>query len=110
MHGDGSISGLCHSSPQRWRNCQLFYSFSFSLSRKDDVLYVFLEGLMPYLLVIGVVDALLMLQPHYSATILVTGVAVIMLFVAGARIWHLVLLVIPVIPLGIYFAISRIPA
>ena len=62
---------------------------------------------MPYLLIIGIVDALLLIEPHYSATILTTAVAFIILFTAGAKIWHFIIISIPVIPLGIYFIVTE---
>lgn len=99
--------GFMSFQPSEMVKLSLILFFSFSLSKKNDILQYFWKGLVPYLLIIGVIDALLMLQPHYSATILVTGVAVIILFVAGAKIWHLVLLAIPVIPLGIYFILTE---
>ncbi|NLM10196.1 MAG: putative lipid II flippase FtsW [Clostridiaceae bacterium] len=99
--------GFMSFQPSEMAKLSIILFFSFSLSKKNEMLQYFWKGLVPYLLVIGIIDALLMLQPHYSATILITGVSVIILFVAGAKIWHLILLAIPVIPLGIYFAVSE---
>lgn len=93
--------------PSEMAKLSIILFFSFSLSKKSDPLQSFWKGLVPYLLVILVIDALLMIQPHYSATILVTGVAVIILFAAGAKIWHFILLAIPAIPLGIYFIFTE---
>jgi len=93
--------------PSEMAKLSIILFFSFSLSKKPDILQSFWKGLVPYLLVIGVVDLLLMRQPHFSATILVTGVAVIILFAAGAKIWHFILLAVPVIPLGIYFVLTE---
>jgi len=93
--------------PSEMAKLSIILFFSFSLSKKGDMLQYFWKGLVPYLLVIGLIDALLMLQPHFSATILVTGVAVIILFTAGAKIWHFVLLAIPAIPLVIYLVLSE---
>ena len=99
--------GFMSFQPSEMAKLSIILFFSFSLSKKNEMLQYFWKGLVPYLLVIGIIDALLMLQPHYSATILITGVSVIILFGAGAKIWHLILLAIPLIPLGIYFAVSE---
>ncbi|HEY8421325.1 MAG TPA: putative lipid II flippase FtsW [Thermoclostridium sp.] len=99
--------GFASFQPSEMAKLSIILFFSFSLSKKNDILQYFWKGLVPYLLVVGIVDALLMIQPHFSATILVTGVAVIILFAAGARIWHFILLAIPVIPLGIYFVLTE---
>lgn len=93
--------------PSEMAKLAIILFFSFSLSKKEGILQYFWKGLVPYLLVIGIIDALLMLQPHFSATILVTGVAVIILFAAGAKIWHFLLLAVPVVPLGIYFVLTK---
>jgi len=45
--------------------------------------------------VIGVTVGLLYFEPHMSAVILITLVSVVILFCAGARIWHFVMLAIP---------------
>lgn len=99
--------GFASFQPSEMAKLAIILFFSFSLSKKNDVLQYFWKGLVPYLLVIGVVDILLMLEPHFSGAILITCVAVIILFAAGAKIWHFILLAIPAIPLGIYFMITE---
>lgn len=46
--------------------------------------------LQPVLLLTGVMAVLLMLQPHLGTTLVIAGVAVTMLYFAGARLSHLV--------------------
>ena len=99
--------GFASFQPSEMAKLSIVLFLSFSLSRKNDILESFWKGLVPYLLVIGIIDALLMLQPHFSATILVTGVAVIILFTAGAKIWHFILLAVPAVPLVIYLIMTE---
>jgi cell division protein FtsW len=47
--------------------------------------------LQPILVLTGVVSALLMMQPHLGACLLIAGVAMAMLYFAGARLSHLAL-------------------
>ncbi len=47
--------------------------------------------LQPVLLLTGVVSALLMMQPHLGACLLIAGVATTMLYFGGARLSHLAL-------------------
>lgn len=70
--------------------------FSYSLSKRKDSLKLFIGGFMPYILLVGVyAGILLFLQSHLSATIVITVVAFSILFSAGAKITHFVIIAIP---------------
>lgn len=99
--------GFASFQPSELAKLAIILFFAFALSKKPDSLQKFFKGLLPFLLIIGVVDALLILEPHYSGTILVTAVAVIILFCAGAKIWHFLLLAIPAIPAAVYLVITE---
>ncbi|MBP7176806.1 MAG: putative lipid II flippase FtsW [Thermoclostridium sp.] len=94
--------GFASFQPSEMAKLSIILFFGYTLSKKPDKLQKFFKGLLPYLLIIGAVDLLLIKEPHYSGTILVTAVAVIILFCAGAKIWHFLLLAIPVIPAAAY--------
>lgn len=99
--------GFASFQPSELAKLSIILFFGFSLSKKPDILQKFFKGLVPYLLIIGVIDALLILEPHYSGTILITAVAIIILFSAGAKIWHFLLLAVPVVPAAIYLVYSE---
>ena len=99
--------GFASFQPSEMAKLSLILFLAFSLSKKDDVLQSFWKGLVPYLLVVGVIDGLLMLEPHFSGTILITSVAVIILFSAGAKVWHFTLLALPALPLGAYLVVTE---
>lgn len=101
------IFGPISFQPSEMAKLAIILFFSFSLSQKPDSLQSFFKGLLPYLMIIGVIDALLIWEPHYSATILITAIAVLILFCAGAKIWHFILLAIPAIPLAIYLVLTE---
>ena len=69
----------------------IFLSASLSSEGHKKVKYFF-SGLMPYLMVIGAMAGLILIEPHLSSTLIVVLVGAILLFVAGARIWHFILL------------------
>ncbi len=71
--------------------------FSARLADNKGKLKHFFTGLMPYLIVLGIVLVLVILEPHLSGTVVIFAVGVLLLFVAGARILHFVLLAIPVL-------------
>lgn len=60
-----------------------------SLARKREKVRSFAYGVLPHLIVAAVPMALLMLQPDFGATVVVAFLTGAMLFVAGARLWHL---------------------
>ncbi|MCX7843588.1 MAG: putative lipid II flippase FtsW [Clostridia bacterium] len=79
--------------------------FSYSLSKRRDQLQYFFKGLLPYLILIGLIAGLLILEPHLSGTILIFTVACIILFNAGAKISHFIYMFIPAVA-GLFLAIS----
>lgn len=99
--------GFASFQPSEMAKLSVILFFSFSLSKKTDALQSFWKGFVPYLMIIGVIDALLMLEPHFSGTILITSVAVIIMFSAGAKIWHFIVVSLLAIPMGVYFALSE---
>lgn len=84
--------------------------------RKQDQLHSMSRGLAPFLVVWLLVAGLIMLQPSMSAAALVLLLAVLVLFAAGARIGHFVLLGVLALPLiwsqvgGVRYRMSRLSA
>jgi len=94
--------GSSHGGATRWIN---FGGFNFqpsetaklavviylarSLSRRRDRIHEFFRGVLPPLVPVGVCSALLLLQPDFGTTAILGLVALMMLFVAGARPLHL---------------------
>ncbi len=58
-------------------------------SRNPREVGSFWRGLVPPLMVLGVVAALIMLEPDLGTTMTTAGTAYFMLFAAGANLWHL---------------------
>ncbi len=67
--------------------------------KKQDRLHSFRYGLLPFLLVVGLVCVLVLLEPHFSATVMIAAVAATILFTAGARFGHFVALGAAALPL-----------
>lgn len=98
--------GIMSFQPSELTKIALILFLAFSLSKNAEKLKHFFTGLLPYLLVVGIIDGLLYLEPHMSAIILITAVAVIILFLAGAKITHFLFLAVPVIALGLKIVMS----
>ena len=59
--------------------------FSDSISRKKDKMHTTRYGIAPYLLIMGVIAVLMMLEPHLSGTVLILGTGAALMLVGGIR-------------------------
>jgi len=83
--------------PSELAKLSLILFFSFNLSRRKKPLNSFFGDLMPYLFALGIICVLLLLETHLSATIIMIAISMIILFVAGAKIRHFAILIVPVV-------------
>lgn len=63
--------------------------FADYLSRKRDNLHLFKVGIFNIGLVVGVIGLLLLLEPDFGSTVVITITVTIMMFLAGVRFLHL---------------------
>ncbi len=62
--------------------------FSDSISKKKDKMRTTRYGVAPYLVILGVLAVLMLLEPHLSGTVLIVGVGAALMLVGGIRwIW-----------------------
>ena len=59
--------------------------FSDSISKKKDKMHTTRYGILPYLLIMGVLAVLMMLEPHLSGTVLILGTGAALMLVGGIR-------------------------
>ena len=83
--------------PSEMAKFALIMFLSFSLSKRKEVLQSFTKGLVPYLLLIGFVAGLVVIEPHLSGTLIIVITSCIILFCAGAKISHFVALALPAV-------------
>lgn len=67
--------------------------------KKGDALRRLTKGLLPFLVVVGVLDVLVALEPDLSVAMMYTLIMGIILFAGGVRIGHFVVLGVVAIPL-----------
>lgn len=96
------IAGI-RFQPSELAKLALIMFYAYNLSNRKRPLDAFFRDLMPYLFVVGLIALLLLLETHLSATIIMISVAMIILFVAGAKLRHFALLVVPVV--GVVMAV-----
>ncbi len=83
--------------------CFVIFSAAY-LAKNHDIITSF-KGILPILLVGGVLCVLIMLEPNMSITICVGLTMFLMLFVGGAKLKHFLILSLPVIALGVLLVI-----
>jgi cell division protein FtsW len=67
--------------------------------KKQDQLSSLSRGLLPFLLIWGAISGLIFLQPSMSAAMLVVLLSALVMFAAGARIGHFILLAVVGVPI-----------
>ena len=77
------------------------------LVKKGDQMRRLTKGLLPFLIVVGVLDLLVVLEPDLSVAMMYTLVMGIVLFAGGVRIGHFVVLGIVAIPV-LYHEIEKL--
>lgn len=93
--------GITHNNATRWLGIDDVFTFqpseiaklavivyfADSISKKRERMLVFREGVTPYLVILGVIALLMMLEPHLSGTILIVGTGAVMMAVGGMPAW-----------------------
>ena len=79
-----------------------------SLSRKGEKVKSFSEGVLPYLVLLGLLAAIIIVQPDLGMILVLGAVTVAMLFFAGAKIIHLLAIGAAGVPL-VFLAIRLAP-
>lgn len=76
------------------------------LAKKEDRLQQFSAGLLPALLVVGVLSGLVLLEPDLGTVVMLGLVTGGLLFVGGARLSHLSTLALSAVPIGLALVLT----
>ncbi|MCR4645894.1 MAG: FtsW/RodA/SpoVE family cell cycle protein [Oscillospiraceae bacterium] len=68
--------------------------FAYLIDQNFDKMKKFSTGVVPYVILVGIIVGLLMLQPHLSCSLLILMIGVTLVFVGGAKWWHILLIVL----------------
>ncbi len=71
-------------------------------AKKGEQVRQFRMGIVPFLLVLGLISLLILLEPNMSMALLVGLIGSLVLFSAGAKIGHFILLGMVAVPLALY--------
>ncbi|MBR4111238.1 MAG: putative lipid II flippase FtsW [Clostridia bacterium] len=95
-----NIAGFQFQPSEIMKVAMIFF-IATTISKNPKKIKQFWSGFVPYLVLIGAIAVLLLLEPHMSATIIIAVIAIAMIFVAGAKFSHL-------IPIGLVGVIGAI--
>ena len=82
--------------------------FSHIISLNHDRMRSFAVGVLPFVLVLGVVAALMLLEPHLSGTLLILGIGAVLMFVGGTGLRWFVRAAVVVMPDLVPYAADRL--
>jgi cell division protein FtsW len=71
------------------------------LARRGPVVGEFMKGLLPFAIIVGIVAALVAVQPDIGTTFIILVMAACLFFVGGANLLHIVLLAMGAVVAGI---------
>ncbi len=84
--------GFITFQPSEFLKIAFVISFAAWLAGVKDKVKSFSLGILPYIIIIGVLSSLLIAQSDTDTLIVISGTGIIMLFSAGAKVRHLILL------------------
>ncbi len=87
-----SIGKLFTIQPSEIAKAAVIISFSSFAVRMGKRMRTFMYGIVPFLLIIGMLGVLLMREPHLSATVIIAVTGIVIIFVAGARVPYLMII------------------
>ena len=85
------LPGLGTLQPSEIAKFAVVLVFSHIISLNHDRMGSFAVGVMPFVLVLGVVAVLMLLEPHLSGTLLILGIGAVLMFVGGTGLRWFVL-------------------
>jgi cell division protein FtsW len=93
--------------PSEVAKLALILYMAHSLAKKQDKIKSFKVGFIPYMVVLAILLLLLLLQPDMGSSLIMAGVAIAMLLVAGIRLSHVASVVILSLPF-LYYGVMNI--
>lgn len=89
----GGAGGLTFQ-PSELMKIAIVLFFATLIVRNEHRMQTFLYGIVPYMVMLGAVAGLMMLEPHVSGTLIIATLAVTLIFVGGVRPLHFGILII----------------
>jgi cell division protein FtsW len=116
VHGSRRFLFGASFQPTEFAKLSVVVWVSMLIVKKGEALKRFTKGLIPFVVVIGILDVLAALEPDLSVAMLLTLLMVLLLYLGGARMSHFMLLAALALPLTLTkiekwrYAVARITA
>lgn len=88
------VFGPINFQPSELMKIGIVIFFAYLIEMNYGQMNRFRTGIMPYLIALGVIAGLLMLEPHLSCTILIGLIGMTLIWVGGARPKHFLILIL----------------
>lgn len=82
--------GPINIQPAEIAKITISFVLAYSMAKKQDQIKTFSIGVLPHLMIIAVIVGLLMMQPDFGSSVLITTLMGAMLFFAGTRLIYIV--------------------
>ncbi len=96
--------GLLTVQPAEFAKFTTVLFLAHNLAKRESKITDLVKGLGPYLGLLGITFALVLLEPDLGTAVAIAGAAAVVLFVAGAKVFHLALLGVLASP-ALYWAV-----
>lgn len=73
--------------PSEITKIAVILSFATMICRNKEKMKTFRYGILPFVVILGIIVLLLALEPHLSAAIIIIAVGAVMIFLGGARLY-----------------------
>lgn len=109
--------GFITFQPSEIAKFSVILLFSHYISINSDYMKKFKYGVLPFVIVLGIIAFLMVLEPHLSGTVLIFGISAIMMFIGGTSLFWFLLVggcivgavaIVIMIPGLIQYAMSRV--
>jgi cell division protein FtsW len=98
--------GQLSFQPSELARIALVIYLAYSLEKKSGALKAFSVGLVPHILMLIVLSSLILLQPDFGSVFILSVITVLMMFIGGVRIWHLLITVFTLAPIGMALIVA----
>lgn len=99
--------GLVSVQPSEFAKLAVIFYLAASFTRKKDEIKDFKKGFLPYMAILAVFLAPILLQPDFGTAVTIAGIMFIMLFVAGTRFSYIFGLILSMLPF-VYMLIAGV--
>ena len=92
--------------PSELARFALVIYLAYSLEKKGDRLKDFSIGFLPHVFIPAIFAGLIFIQPDFGSVVILGVLTWLMLFIGGVRIKHLFVMILALVPIGMYLLMS----